>query len=231
MAEKNEDKVAIDLDAQTFDLGAWVQNNHTYPSYKATVHLDKEAVARSNEALAELKKIDKQLPGLRKRAEEIINSDGSIGETSGPRAAYNAAVSDRRKHMKTYNAFRTKAKDSALTITFRAKDEDTHKRVREQMEELIPGFIEMSDDKIRETLNNDEELASKQQAMMFLEMAEDIVNAQGSHVDHAKMSTDSVTGLFRSISSRDMLRIVNNMNLAMSAAELVEEEVDAGFLG
>lgn len=232
MAEKNEDKgaVEIDLDAQTFDLGAWVQKNHTYPSYQATVHMDKESVARSNEALAEIKKIDKQLPGLRKRAEEVVNSDGSIGETSGPRAAYNTAVSDRRKHMKIYNAYCAKAKGSALTITFRAKDEDAQKRVRDRMEELIPGFIEMSDEQIREALG-DQELANSQQAMLFLELAEDIVNAQGQHVDHTKLNTDKVIAMFRRISSRDSMRVANNMNLAMTAAELVEEDIDAGFLG
>lgn len=231
MAEKNEDKAAveIDLDAQTFDLGDWISGNHTYPSYQATVHMDKESVARSNEALSEIKKIDKQLSALREAAEKAGGGD-SLGETSGPRAVYNKAVADRRKYVKTYNTFRIKAKDSALTVTFRAKGEDAQKRVRDQMEELIPGFTEMSDEQIREAFG-DEELAGKQQAMLFLELTEDITNAQGQHVDHTKLDAEKVTAMFKRISTRDMMRVVNNMNLAMTAAELVEEDIDAGFLG
>lgn len=232
MAEKNEEAAAveIDLDSKTFDLGAWVKGNHRYPSYTATVHMDKEAVARSNEALSEIKKIDKRLPGLREAAEKSGGSD-SLVETSGPRAAYSKAVEQRRAHVKTYNAFRAEAKDSELKLVFRSKGEDAQKRVRTKMEELIPGFTKMGEQEIQEKLGNDEELATQQQSMLFLELIEDITNAQGQRVDHAKMGADAVRSLFRHVASRDSMRIATAMNLAMMASELVEEEVDAGFLG
>lgn len=222
--------VEIDLDAQTFDLGAWIAGNHTYPSYKATIHMDKEAVARSNEALSEIKQLDKKLPDLRKAAENAGGSD-SLAETSGPRAAYNKAVADRRKHIKAYNAFRGKAKRSELTFTFRSKGEDARKRVREEMEELIPELSSMSQNEIQEKLSTDEDLATKQQAMLVIELAEDIVTADGKHVDPASMTAEKVAMIFHRAASRDVVRISTNMNLAMLAADLTEEEVDAGFLG
>lgn len=232
MAEKNEDRAAveIDLDAQTFDLGSWVQDQHTYPEFTTAIRLNADAVAKANRALNKIKQIDKRLPDLRKAAEGSVGG-GSLGTSTPEQAAYDKAVKERRALMAEHTEAKDKAKASELKLTFRSKGGSANKRAREQLEELLPGITSMSAEELGEKFQQNPDLAHRQQALLFLELISDIVNPQGQHVDVSSLDADKVVGLVSRLSASDTNRMSLNMNLAMGGVDLVEEEIDAGFLG
>lgn len=216
------------LDPKTFDLGAWIQDKHSYPIYHVTVHLDGDAALRANKALARIEELDKELPDLEKKSQASAGS-GSLGETSAASAAFAKAGRERSEKVREHKAAYDQAKSSALKISFQSKGGNSFKRVREQLTELHEGILEMSQPQLFELFNERPELGERQGALLFLDVVSSITNPKGEKIDLEKLTVEQVEGLLKRLSTSETGRVQTNINLALAGAELREEEIDAGF--
>lgn len=237
--DENKDQVEVP-DAGEFDLGAWISGHHTYPEYTCEVLLDKAAVVASNRLVDEIESLQKEDARL---AEERKSFSSGSSLTDVPPSL--ERVSEIQKEIaakrKEREAILAKAKGSALKVVTRrpaVTDENTNvfDAVRKELSAAYPDHADvlnsMDQEATRELFQKSPELAHEQTVILFHSMVASITNAKGETVERGPKLTREVLGaLIKRLDVSDLNRLQLNVNLAMSGAELREEQIDAGFLG
>jgi len=224
------EEAAVKPDAGTFDLGEWVSGNHTYPRYGTTIHLNGEAVVAANKALEQVKELEQEELHLMQQTEKSP-STGSLGAPNSMAEKLSKVSASLRDKRKEYKDQLDKAKASALKVQFRSKGGNTYRTVRDRLRELMPDISDMTQTALTEALTENPELAQRQQALLFLELVDEITNPKGQNVDISTLSVETVEGLLERAATPDLNRLTMAMNQTMIGADLREEEIDAGFPG
>lgn len=239
MTENTEVEV---LDAGAFDLDAWISGHHTYPEYTVTVHLDKAAVVASNKLASEVEKLE----GDFKRLQEIVENGSdsvSLGEESETSKRYRVVAQELKAKKAERSAILDKAKGSALRVVLRKPpvDDDgqqgnafdqVRKVLMEQYPEHSKVLNSMDQDATRELFTEHPEVAHQQSVLLFHIMIASITNAKEQVIGRGpKLTQAAISTLIKRLEASDLNRLQVNANLAMSGAELREEQIDAGFPG
>jgi hypothetical protein len=228
MAENAEPEEVQAPDPQTFDLGTWLSGHQTYPRYSATVHVNGDAVKENNRLVDESRELRKELQELERSVGKTMN--GSLVDPSAAERQHKIIA--RLKEIEAERApVYAKAKASELTLHFRAKDPHVFKRVRARLKEIHPEVETMSAGRLQALFAEQPEVAQRQQALLLLELADEVVNADGARLDLSKLTVEAVELLLEGLSGPDAAKVYNNMNQAVSGAGALEEQIDAGFPG
>jgi len=231
-------------DAGDFDLNAWIDGHHTYPEYTVKVHLDKAAVVASNRLLSDIEKLESDFKKLQEIVEKGTTSGASLGSESDAVKRYKAVG----KELKAKKAERAevldKAKDSSLKVVLRkpeVHDDENRKgnafdQVRKELSEKYPEHASVlnsgDQDATRDLFTENIDLANEQQAMMFHLMIASVTNAKGQTIERGpKLTQQVIANMIQRLESSDINKLQLNLNLALSGAELREEQIDAGFPG
>lgn len=230
-------------DAGEFDLNAWIDGHHTYPEYVVKVHLDKKAVVKSNKLGGEIERLEEDFKALQELVEKAPAA-ASLGEESDAAKRYKAVGQEIKAKKAERAEVLDKAKGSALKVTFRksgVSDDASRKgnafdQVRRTMSEKYPEHAKAlnsgDQDVTRGLFADNPDLAVEQQSTLFLIMIASITTAQGQTVERGPQLTEQVVdNLIDRLDHSDLVRLQNNMNMAMAGAELREEQIDAGFPG
>jgi hypothetical protein len=103
--------------------------------------------------------------------------------------------------------------------------------VRARLKEIHPEVESMSAGRLQALFAEQPEVAQRQQALLLLELADEVVNADGARLDLSKLTVEAVELLLEGLSGPDAAKVYNNMNQAVSGAGALEEQIDAGFPG
>lgn len=244
MAE-NEDRPEVEApDAGDFDLHAWIGGHHTYPEYSVKIHLDKAAVVESNKLLSEIEKLETEFSELRELAEKATGGGGSLGEEADNTKRYRLVGKELKEKKAARVSILDKAKNSALTVVLckpsvGSEDEDKSNPfdyVRKTLAEEFPDHVKvlnsMDQDQTRELFTEHPEISHRQNVLLFHVMIASITNPQGQTIERGpKLGEENISVLIKRLENSDINRLQLNVNLAMSGAELREEQIDAGFPG
>lgn len=242
MSEQDTSEVQAP-DAGDFDLNAWIDGHHTYPEYTVKVHLDKAAVVASNRLLSDIEKLEADFKTLQEIVEKGAGG-GSLGSESDATKRYRQVAKELKAKEAERSEVLDKAKGSALKVVLRRPEvhDDDQKRgnafdqVRRELSEKYPDHATVlnsgDQDATRDLFTENPDLAHEQNAMLFHIMIASVTNAKGQVVERGpQLSLDNVAKLIQRLENSDVNKLQINVNLALSGAELREEQIDAGFLG
>lgn len=228
MTENHEPEVQQAPDPATFDLDTWLKGHQTYPRYSATVHMDGHAVKENNRLVDEARELRDELNSLENSVGKSM--DGSLADASAATRQHKALA--RIKEIKAEReAVYARAKASALTLHFRARDARVYKRVREALAADFPESEGLGQADLQKLFTTKPEVADRQQALMVSMTLDEVTNADGVSMDMSTLTVPKIEALLEAMSSADRGRVYENMNMAVIGAGSLEDQIDAGFPG
>jgi len=217
--------------AETFDLGEWLDKKATYPKFTTTVYLDRQSAASISQLDEEAKKLKKVVD----KAEKDVSSGdpfASIGESTLSSKEHKAAAKKLNELRKQRQELLERLQSSAVKIVFRVKDQDFHKRVTDQLIEKYKDRLEdTTATAVYELAKDDEQVASMQGHLQLLETISEMTNAEGKKADVKSMTLASVERFMEALNATDRVKVMRNMNLAVTGGNTVDQAIDAGFPG
>lgn len=222
--------------AGDFDLIEWIDGHHTYPEYTVTVHTDKNAVAQANRLLDEIAADQEEI----REAEEALalhSAEGGITDTPPDMGR----VQDLQHHVIRKRRERAmvleRAKGSALTLLFRraavSDDEDEDNVFSRALTDLKQQFpdVDLSDQQsVTRVVQDNPEVGRRHTAFIVHQMLASVTTASGNVLERGtRLPLETVSRLLTRLDPSDLQRVTMNMNLALSGAQLREEQIDAGF--
>lgn len=240
---ENQDLPEVEVpDAGEFDLNSWIDGHHTYPEYVVKVHLNKAAVVESNKLLTEIEKLESE-EALTAKDRESFAKGASLGEKHPDFEAVAKRAAAIKAKRKERAEILDKAKDSAMKIVLRKPEvhEDDEggnafDQVRREMAEKYPEHAEglnSADSEARsELFQENPGMAHEQITALFHLMIASITTAKGVTVERGgKLTRATISNLIKRLENSDINKVQMNLNLALSGADLREEQIDAGFPG
>lgn len=238
MSEEQTNEVEAP-DAAEFDLGEWIAGHHTYPEYTVTVHLDKKAVVTANGLSGEIEKLQEEQKAI-EDALERGSDPSSIAEPSDSAKRHSENVKTIKAKRGERKEILAKAKSSALKIVLRKPDDDfsgnAYDKVRKELVKQYPDHAEVlngrDQEKLQALFTENPEMGVEQTTQLFHYMVASVTNAKDQVVERGpKLGYKTIKNLVKNLEQADLARVQMNINLAMSGAELREEQIDAGFPG
>src|SRR5690625_263455 len=103
----------------------------------------------------------------------------------------------------------------------------------------LPILIEKYKDRLEDTTatavyelaKDDEQVASMQGHLQLLETISEMTNAEGKKADVKSMTLTSVERFMEALNATDRVKVMRNMNLAVTGGNTVDQAIDAGFPG
>lgn len=239
MTEETAHKLEVEApDAGEFDLGAWIDGHHAYPTYVTTVHLDKDAVVQANKLLAEIEKLEKDLASLQEIVENS-SATGSLGEESDVTKRHREVGKQVKAKKSEREGVLAKAKSSALKVVFQKGGKDgegdvfagVRKALTEEFPHLAADFTSTDRDRAQRVFQDNSDLTHRQNVLLFHATIASITNAKGQVVQRGeKLGEAVISNLIRRLDGSDLSRLQINANQSLMGADLAEEQIDAGFL-
>lgn len=241
-----EQKVELP-DAETFDIGEWISGKITVSEYSPVVYLDKDGVRRltdmrtqAQKILAELGEIEKSLPRVAKQVEqsaaemsltEASEADKLHVELQDKQTSLNKELKTLRKE---YDKLHKEVAKSKLTVTLAAGDRDAYRHITPALMKNFPELsqgVEPTQAQIQKMITENPEVMVQQNKLMLHATIKEMTTADGTKVPAERITFEAVEKLWDGVGARDRDKLLQNMSLAMSAAFMSEEAVDAGFPG
>lgn len=209
------------LEAETFDIGDFLNQEWEFPTFWCTVHLDGKSageVAALDERIEELNKRIKT-----KARENRTASSGSLGGPSGPDVrAEEAEIERLRAEREPLSA---KVAASALKVAFQLPR--PAEQIRKETEEFLDTrFKHLPKDKRRD--DDEYNVAWGVQTMALC--LKEIRNAKGQKNSRA-LSFEDVRKLLDKLTSAEQMRLQQASTMAISGGNAMQRAADAGFPG
>jgi len=233
MSEQEQEQVPeVELPkAGTFDLGEWLDKKSTYPKFSPTVYLDGESAAQVSQIDTRLKELEKTAT----KAEKEAYSTDPFASVADPGAAsqrHSEAVKQISQLQKKRSELVEKLKTSAVTLTLSMKDDQLHKRVEAEMRKRFAEELKNDhNDSTYNLVSNNDEAANMQGVLQLKDTIQDITNAEGKKANLANLTTEGLERFMNSLTNSDRIKVMRNMNLAITGGNIVDQAIDAGFPG
>lgn len=228
---------AADLDAATFDLGAFIADTATYATYNVTVHLAAEEARRSVELAEQIDALTIELEAVNEtnRRDSTTPSNASLGEVS-PGQAKARELSERLRALHAErDPLVDKVKASALTFSFACTGREMQKAISERISQMFKDLTQekgIDPDSAESTaaeLGRDPQNLIEQTVLLMHEMTTKVTNASGASYPRDKLTEEVLRNLLDKLSLGEISRINQSLALAITGAQDYERAVDAGF--
>jgi hypothetical protein len=218
-------KELSNLDAETFSLDAFLDQDWKFPAFSTTVYLDGERAGQIHELDEAIKRVTKQRSDKLNRAKQ--NGTTSLAGITGNSMVDTYEEDAELERLEAERAkLHEKYKTSSLKIVFRLPEpaDEVHKKA------LALTQVKFPDVKKERDLEKNDEAMDLKGNYLLLQIIEGIYNHAGARYG-GELTVDTVKKLYAKLIPSERVRIQTNLGLAMSGGQVMQRAADAGFPG
>lgn len=215
LSDEQRKKIEESVDVASFDLGAFLDDKWEWPSFHATVHLDGASAAR----IAEIKQ---EIDNLAKKAAKSQEDSGGLGSLGSSNGKIQAQI---EKLNAEGAELQRKLKGSALKLTFRLSEPGgtIHKKIDEEVKNRFPELT-------KDERESSEEATLLRAILMVKHSLYQVHNGAGA-LYKGVVDENMVRSLYSKLIPSEWVKVQNNMMLAFTGGNVMQQAVDAGFPG
>lgn len=208
-----------DLDASSFDLEKFLDQDWEFPTFKATVYLDGATAAEIHQVEEAINQLE-QAKARKQRA-----AKRSEGELTGLAGAGRYATIEEDEELERYEARRQvladQFKTKSLKVVFQlAKPADeVHKDVEKLAKAKFPNVKDLSKDEDAEEYHG---------KVLMSRLVKGIYNHKGDRFG-GEVTVELMEKLYKKLVGSERQKLTQNMMLALSGGNVMQRAADAGF--
>lgn len=221
LSDEQRAEIENSVNAETFDLTEFLNNQWKFPRFTATIYLDGLSASRIAETNQEIDRLERELA---KQERKQNKKDGSLGAPSKPPELVQVEQEleqARNQHDELAATFRR----SMLKIVFQQQrpSQEIHRQAVEATKKKFP---ELSD-KEREDSTEANEYHTR---VLMSETIRDIFDHQGRRYS-GEVTFEQIERLTGMLVGSESQKLAQNMMLALNGGQVMKNAADAGFPG